>query len=349
MKTNITSIDLAKDSFQVCIFNPKTRQVVVNRAIPRHKLFAFLMNRHDLGLVVMEACSAAHYWARRVEAELNLPAFLISPQHVKPYRKGVKNDKNDALAIIDAYFSSKVRFVSIKTDEQLDHQALLREKELIDRSRTALSNQIRGLLAEKGIFIKPSVNALRQALPQLLEDHDSGLSTMFLALLRRLQERLMSLDHDVAEADKRLREIARSNEPCKRLMKIRGYGPQSALTIWAALGDGSMFKNGRDASANYGLVPKQFSTGGKPILGRITKRGDPAIRRVLVLGAYAVINTLGSKQDEFSCWLRALVERAGRKRAAVALANKNMRIGWAILNQWAHETDPQATTIRAAI
>ncbi len=341
MKPNITSIDLAKDSFQVCIFNPNTRKVVANRAIPRHKLFSFLMNRKDLGKVVMEACSAAHYWARRIEAELHLPVFLISPQHVKPFCKGVKNDKNDALAIIDAYNSSHVRFVTIKTDEQLDHQALLREKELMDRSRTALSNQIRGLLAEKGIFIKPSVNALRQELPVLLDDHQSGLSTMFVELLRRLQERLIRLDNDVAEADKRLRVIARSNEPCKRLMKVRGYGPQSALTIWTALGDGAMFKNGRAASANYGLVPKQFSTGGKPILGRITKRGDPAIRRVLVLGAYAVINKLGAKQDDFSCWLRALVERVGRKRAAVALANKNMRIGWAILNQLANETRTQ--------
>ena len=285
-------------------------------------------------LIGMEACASSHHWAR-ILSERGHTVKLIAPQFVKPYVKGNKYDANDAEAICEAVGRPNMRFVPIKTVEQQNIQALHRVRTELVRQRTAKVNQIRGLLGEYGIVARQGVAVLRKALPEILEDAENGLMSDFRALLSGLREDLVYLDERVRAQDQRMQALANSHQAARRLLTLRGVGPITATALVASLGDGHQFQRGRDASAWVGLVPGQHSSGGKEKLLGISKRGDAYLRTLLVHGARSVIQAAKGKEDSLSRWVQNLCTRRNKNIAAVALANKTMRMAWAILKSGA--------------
>jgi transposase len=283
----------------------------------------------------MEACASSHHWARTL-SELGHTVKLIAPQFVKPYVKGNKNDVNDAEAICEAVGRPIMRFVPIKTVEQQNIQALHRIRTEPVRQRTAKVNQIRGLLGEYGIVARQGVAVLRKALPEILEDAENGLMSDFRALLSGLREDLVYLDERVVTLDQAINTLAHSHVEARRLLKLRGVGPITATALIASLGDGHMFQRGRDASAWVGLVPGQHSSGGKDRLLGISKRGDVYLRTLLIHGARSAIKAAKDKEDSLSRWMQSLCSRRNKNIAAVALANKTMRMAWAMLKSGAN-------------
>ena len=283
-------------------------------------------------LIGMEACGSAHYWARELE-KMGHTVKLMAPQFVKPYVKSNKNDANDAEAICEAVARPTMRFVAIKTIEQQDIQAVHRIRSELVQQRTAKGNQIRGLLSEYGLVMGQRIEVLRKALPLLLEDAENGLTIDFRTLLEGLQQDLITLDERVDEMDKKIRLLASSNEDAKRLQQIPGIGPITATALIFAIGDGKQFKRGRDLAAWLGLTPSQHSSGGKDRLLGISKRGDAYLRTLLIHGARSVLRVAGNKEDPRSRWIQSLCGRRNKNIAAVALANKNARIVWALLTK----------------
>jgi len=281
-------------------------------------------------LVVMEACGGANYWAREIIA-LGHEVKLIAPQYVKPYVKGNKNDYNDAEAIAEAAQRPNMRFVPIKSIEQQDIQNFHRQRERIKKERTALVNQTRGLLAEYGVVIDKGVTAVRRELPLILEDAENGLSMLSREVFAELLEELRVLDERFTDSEKRIKALNRDNETCKRLEEILGIGPIGASATYAAAGDGKEFSNGRHYSAWVGLVPGQHSTGGKPVLLGISKRGNAYLRTLYIHGARSVLLHSATKQDSFSRWAQAVLKRRGHNKACVAVANKIARMAWVIM------------------
>ena len=327
---NITRIglDLAKSVFQVHAVDHKGH-CLFSRALKREKMMAFFQNLSPC-LIGMEACASSHFWARTLMS-MGHEVKLIAPQFVKPYVKGNKNDANDAEAICEAVSRPSMRFVPVKTVEQQDIQALHRIRQEQVRQRTALVNQIRGLLSEYGIVISRRVESLRNALPDILEDAENKLTADFRILLKGLQEDLMHLDDRIDTQDQAIKRLAQEHEGAKRLQQLRGIGPITATALIAAIGDGRQFARGRDAAAWCGLVPGQHSSGGKSKLLGISKRGDTYLRTLMIHGARAVLKTAQSKDDRLSQWLQKLCNRRNKNIAAVALANKTMRMAWALL------------------
>jgi transposase len=257
----------------------------------------------------------------------------MAPQFVKPYVKSNKNDANDAEAICEAVARPSMRFVAIKTIAQQDIQAVHRIRSELVQQRTAKVNQIRGLLTEYGIVVGRRIDAQRHALPLLLEDVDNGLTLDFRMLLKGLQQDLVTLDERVADLDKKIKTLASSNSDAKRLQQIPGIGPITATALVCAIGDGKQFKRGRDMAAWLGLTPRQHSSGGKGRLLGISKRGDAYLRTLLIHGGRSVLKVAAQKDDPRSCWLQNLCSRRNKNIAAVALANKNARIAWALLSK----------------
>ncbi|MGD8641982.1 MAG: IS110 family transposase, partial [Gammaproteobacteria bacterium] len=280
--------------------------------------------------VALEACSSAHYWGRELE-KLGHRVRLIPPCYVKRYVQGHKNDYNDALAIAEAVSRPKLRFVSIKRVEQQDEQTLHRLKTGVTRQRTQVCNQLRGLLAEYGIVIPVGISRLRNAIPQILEDGENGLTDCFRPLLNQGYQQLLELDQHIKHYDRQLAQMVKANEAAQRLMTIPGYGPVVSSVFLSAIGDGKAFRRGRDVSAYVGLVPRQHSSGDKPVLLGISKRGNRYLRGILIHGARAVVKAAVHKDDALSRWVNDLVRRRGKNKATVALANKLARIGWAVL------------------
>jgi transposase len=246
--------------------------------------------------------------------------------------KSNKNDANDAEAICEAVGRPTMRLVSVKTIAQQDLQAIHRIRSEVVRQRTAKVNQIRGLLAEYGIVVGRHVATLRRALPELLENAENGLSFDFRTLLDDLWQDLIRLDEREEEMSQKIHTLANSIPAAKRLQSIPGIGPMSATAIVCAVGDGKQFKRGRDLAAWLGLTPRQQSSGGKDRLLGISKRGDSYLRTLLIQGAKSVIKVVGNKTDPRSLWLQNLCTRKHKNTAAVALANKNARIAWALLS-----------------
>ena len=327
---NITRIglDLAKSVFQVHAVDHKGH-CLFSRALKREKMMAFFQNLSPC-LIGMEACASSHFWARTLMA-MGHEVKLIAPQFVKPYVKGNKNDANDAEAICEAVSRPTMRFVPVKTVEQQDIQALHRIRQEQVRQRTALVNQIRGLLSEYGIVISRRVESLRNALPDILEDAENKLTADFRILLKGLQEDLIHLDDRIGSQDQAIKRLAQEHEGAKRLQQLRGIGPITATALIAAIGDGRQFARGRDAAAWCGLVPGQHSSGGKSKLLGISKRGDTYLRTLMIHGARAVLRYPQNKDDRLSQWLQKLCNRRNKNIAAVALANKTMRMAWALL------------------
>ena len=329
MNIKRVGIDLAKQVFQVHGVDYQDK-VVLRKQLRRNQLLSYFATLPPC-LIGMEACGGAHHWARELQ-KLGHTVKLIAPQFVKPYVKSNKNDANDAEAICEAVGRPTMRFVSVKTVAQQDLQAIHRIRSELVRQRTAKVNQIRGFLAEYGLVVGRQVATLRRALPELLEDAENGLSFDFRALLEDLRQDLIRLDERVAEMDKKVHTLADSMPATKLLQSIPGIGPISATAIVCAVGDGKQFKRGRDLAAWLGLTPRQQSSGGKDRLLGISKRGDTYLRTLLIQGAKSVLKVVDKKTDPRSLWLQNLCARKHKNIAAVALANKNARIAWALLS-----------------
>lgn len=281
-------------------------------------------------LVGIEACGSSHYWSRELQKRGH-QVRLIAPQHVKPYVKGNKNDANDAAAICEAVSRPGMNFVATKTIKQQDMQATDRIHSELVKQRTAKSNQIRGLLAEYGIVVARQIGKLRRAIPEILEDAENGLTSQLRRLLSGLQADLIQLGNRAKEIKVQIQRQGSENEAAQRLQQIPGIGPITATALICTIGNGTQFQRGRDMAASIGLVPRQHSSGGKNRLLGISKRGNAHLRTLLIHGARAVLQATKHKDDPRSRWLKTLSERRNKNIAAVALANKNARIAWALL------------------
>ena len=321
-------LDLAKHVFQVHGVDERGK-VVLRKTLRRAAVSEFFANLPRC-LVGIEASNGAHYWAG-VLKELGHEARLISPQFVTPYVKSNKNDRNDAEAICEAVGRPSMRFVPPKSSEQLAIQAVHRIRRRLVADRVRLVNQVRGLLAEHGVVIARDISRLRRALAEICGRHDDGLNELVRALVRDVQEELTELDQRIASYDRRVRELYRASELCQRIGKVEGIGPVTATALVAAVGDRTCFRNGRQFAAWLGLVPKQRSSGGRARLFGISKRGDRYLRTLMIHGARAALGKAGNKQDPRSLWLNKMRERRHPNVVAVALANKNARIVWAML------------------
>lgn len=343
MKTNNTKnlntlgIDLAKNIFQLHGANEQGKTILQKR-LTRKKLMEFMVQLPKC-LIGMEACGGAHYWARKFR-ELGHEVKLMPPQHVKPYVKSNKNDKADAEAICEAVQRPNMRFVAIKEIPSQDLQSLHRIRSRLVKQRTALSNEMRGLLSEYGIVLGKSINKLKQELPLILENADNELSMGMRYCFQDLLEELKGLEKKISHYENCLKQVHINDERCQRIEKIPGVGIITATAMIPAIGNGKAFKNGRHFSAHLGLVPRQHSSGGKETLLGISKRGDSYLRTLLIHGARSVIRHVGEKQDKQSEWIRKKVEKRGFNRACVALANKNARVIWKLLST-GQEYDPK--------
>lgn len=323
-------MDLGKNTFHVFGVG-ESGSVVVKKKLRRRQVLEYFANLPPC-LVGMEACGSSHHWAREL-IKLGHEVKLISPQFVKPYVKGNKNDYNDAEGICEAVGRPNMRFVTVKAIEQQDLQGLHRIRQSVVKQRTALANQIRGLLGEYGIVMAQGIGQVRSRIPEILEDGENGLTDRFRGWLAELLEAFCALDERIQQYDQEIAREHAANAACKRLSTIPGVGPKSATAIVATYGDGKQFSDGRQFSASIGLVPRQHTTGDKPLLLGISKRGDKYIRTLLIHGARSVIYRIEGKTDSLSRWLQSLVARRGKNKAAVALANKNARIIWALLSR----------------
>jgi transposase len=328
MNCTTLGIDLAKQVFQLHGID-EHGHVVVQKRVTRAKLRATIAQLPPCG-IGMEACSSAQYWARELQ-QLGHTVKLISPQFVKPYVKGNKNDSRDAEAICEAVSRPHRRFVPLKTVESQDIQASHRMRSRVVKERTALVNQIRGLLAERGIVIAQGITRLRKQLPVIVEDEGKALTSLSREVMRELYEELVALDERITRADHLSKRVFADNESCQKLAKIEGGGPVVATALVAAVGNAKEFTNGRHLAAWLGLVPRQCSSGGKERLLGISKRGDRYLRTLLIHGARATVHRARRKSDARSRWILSLEQRRGKNIATVAIANKNARIAWALL------------------
>lgn len=332
---NILGIDLAKNIFHICIMN-RFGKVKRRAKVKRSNLVDYVV-KHCEGVVAMEACGGANYFARKFE-EIGFEVRQIPAQFVKKYVKSIKNDHVDAEAICEAASRGEMRFVSTKSEEQQDIQSLHRIRERLVRQRTAIVNETRGLLLEYGIVIAKGINNLRSTLHSVIEKHSPNHSNLWKETFLSLYEEFKELEERIKHYDKRLNAICATNKTCKRLIKVNGIGVLTATALVADVANPKDFKNGRQFSASLGLTPRQNSTGGRQILGSITKRGDKYIRKLLFQGAssFAISIINKHKQDKelnlTEKWFLALYNKKGRKKAVVALANKTARKLWHVLN-----------------
>ena len=336
MKVTLIGIDLAKNIFQVCGVNQAGKRIF-NRQVRRTKLIELLIQHPD-ATIAMEACSGSNYWGRELQ-QRGFQVMLIPPQHVKPFVKGNKNDRNDALAITEAAKRPNLRCVEPRTVAQTDMIQVHRVLDRLIHQRTALINQIRGLLSEYGIVISRGKEKLLAALPDLLEDAENGLSSSSRALYQAMVDEWRQINQAIDRVEKVLKGQAKADEAAQRLMKMKGVAERIATATIAQVGNGHGYQNGRHFAANLGLVPKVYSSGGKQRLGGITKRGNHYLRRMLIQGAWSVIRNVDRNDDRMSCWARQLIERRGKHKAVVAVANKMARIIWSMLY---HQTEFRA-------
>jgi transposase len=325
---HVLGIDMAKHVFHA-VGMDDTGKIVLRKRWSRHDLIPFVA-KLPMVLIGIEACGGAHYWARRFRA-YGHEVKLRAPQFVQPYVKANKNDSREAEAIAEAVTRPTMRFVPIKAVDQQDSQALHRVRERLRGERTALVNEVHGLMHEYGIVRPKGVSKFRQAVVGQLESEKDKLTPLSQEMFWKLVEEFAALEEQLAYYQEKLEALATTHPECQRLMTIPGIGPLSATALVAAVSDASAFKNGRQFAAWLGLVPRQHSTGGKERLLGISKRGDSYLRKLLIHGARATMRWGGRKTDRRSQWIRQLSERRGKNRTAVALANKNARIVWALL------------------
>jgi transposase len=321
-------IDVAKNVFQLHGVDARGR-AVLSRRVKRNQLLHAVASLPPC-VIGMEACASAHHWGRAFE-QLGHTVKLMSPKYVKPYVKTNKNDGRDAEAICEAVSRPTMRFVAIKTVDQADLQAVHRTRSLLIKTRTALINQIRGLLGEYGLVMARSPEQVRPALVELLDDEQAGLTPFARETFSELYEQLVELEQRIAKVNQRLDRVFRAHPVCRKLAAVPGIGPLTATALLAAVSRPHVFQNGRHLAAWLGLVPRQFSSGGHARLGGLSKRGNRYVRTLLIHGARAVVQRAERRTDTQGRWLCALKHRKGTNVAAVALANKNARVIWALL------------------
>lgn len=332
MNNTTIAIDIAKSSFHAVKLHQSNVQT--DKAFTRQKLKVWLTKQKP-SHVIIEACGSAHYWARYAQSAGHT-AQLIAPKHVTPYRQGHKTDKNDALAIAIAGQQPKMKSVAIKTVEQQGLQSIDRIRQHITDNQTAVSNMIRGLLAEFGICFAKGLSAFKENIPDILEDAENELPHAFRAQVSMMYQAFLDAESHLKQVNKQLEALINQQAPCKKLMKLEGIGPINALNLFLTLGEkGESFQHGREASACIGLTPKQYSTGGITILGGIGKKaGNKRLRSNLIQGALAVVKVVDkrSPKNTKEQWIKNLIDHKGTRRAAVALANKTVRTAWSMLH-----------------
>jgi len=329
MKITTVGIDLAKNVFQVHAVNEVGKKVF-NKQLRREQM-AEVFAQLPPCLVGMEACGSAHHWARKLTS-FGHTVRLMAPQFVKPYVKSNKNDMADAEAICEAVARPNMRFVPIKDVEQQSVITLHRVRQGFVKDRTACSNRIRGLMAEFGLVIPQGIANVAKRVPELIEDASNELTGMFRQMIDRLLQHMLALDRQVDETEALIKAWHRQSKASRKLEAIPGIGPITASALVASIGDANNFDNARQLAAWLGLVPRQHSSGGKNNLLGISKRGDAYLRTLLIHGARSVIYAR-QKSPEKAGWLDQLLERKKLNVTAVALANKNARIVWALLTK----------------
>ena len=327
MNTNTIGLDIAKTVFHIVCLNRYGKQLS-KKKLRRGQLLAYFANIPPC-TIAMEGCASSYYWQREL-IKLGHRVKLLPTQHVKAHLRGNKNDYNDALAIAEASRVPELREVTPKTIEQQSMQALHRLRQRTVDDRTALCNQLRGILAEFGIIFNQGISTLRKSIPSVLEDAENELSYTFREALALKYQQLCELEALDKELKQLIDRASQSHQEIELLQSIPGYGPILASSFYSVIGDGRSFSKGRDVGAAVGVVPRQHSTGGKTVLLGISKRGDSYLRKMLINGARSVVNHAHKKEDALSVWVTRLVEKKGRNKATVALANKLARIAWAV-------------------
>jgi len=327
-KISTVGLDIAKNVFQVHGVGDDG-EVIVRRQLKRSRVLSFFKKLPPC-LIGIEACATSHHWAREL-VDLGHEVKLMSPRYVKPYVKRSKNDAADAEAICEAVTRPTMRFVPIKTPEQQSVLMIHRTRQLFVRQRTMLINSIRAHMAEYGIVAGVGRNGVEALMVVIAKGEDDRIPPEARICLMALAAQLDLMKQQIVDSDRRILEWHRSNELSRRLEAIPGIGPLIASALVASIPDPHAFRSGRDLSAWIGLVPKQNSTGGKERLGSITKAGKQYLRKMLVIGAMAVIKRAKQLGHTRYPWLAPLMERRSIKVAAVALANKNARIVWAMM------------------
>jgi transposase len=327
MEVRVIGIDIAKRYFQVHGIDD-AGNVVLRRKLGRDA-FLKLIGALSPCVVGMEAGSGAHHWARQI-AQLGHHVRLMAPQFVRPYVKTNKNDAADAEACCEAVQRPGMRFVPIKTIEQQTAMALHRVRDHLVRQRTATINALRGHLAEYGVVAPLMRTGLKQLFDLVLDEEDGSVTTELKPVLRMLVDEIQAVDVRIAELDRRMKDAARTNEACRRLVEVPGIGPLIATAIVTAVPDDQRFSSGRHFAAWVGLTPKQHSSGGKERLLGISKRGDAYLRRQLVNGARSLVRIASGRTGHLWNWINSLMSRRAFNVVTVAVANKLARIVWAI-------------------
>ena len=328
MEIRTLGIDLGKTSFHVVGFDAHGH-VVTRRRFSRTQLVRFVAQRPPC-LIGMEACGGAHHVGRQLQA-LGHNVRLMPPQYVRPFVKAQKNDYLDTEARGEAVQRPTMRFVPLKTVDQLDLQALHRVRDRLVGRRTGVINQLQAFSLERGMTPRAGRRTLARALPVILEEVEQALSPAMRRLLECLRHEWAELDRTIKDATTEIEAIAESDGACQRLTTIPGIGPLGATALVAAVDDGSAFAKGRDLAVWLGLVPRQYTTGGKPRLLGISKRGNPYVRRLLIHGARSARMYLNRSRHGLGRWLDALEQRRHANVVTEALANKLARIAWAVL------------------
>lgn len=329
MQIAVLGIDLGKNSCSVVGLNANG-SVVLRRRLHRDGVVK-LASRLARCVMAMEACCGAHHLGRTLH-EQGHEVRLMSPEYVRPYVKAQKNDDRDAEAIAEAATRPTMRFVELKTEDQLDMQSLHRARDRLVGERTALINQLRAFLFERGIIVPQGRHKLERHIETLLDAQEVSLSRRTRVLIEDQQAEWRELDRRIRAFDEEFALQARTDETARLLTTIPGIGPLNATALVAAIGSAETFKHGRDLAAWLGLVPKQMTTGGKPKLLGISKRGNVYLRKILIHGARAAVLRVKRDRALFGAWLDALDSRAPKNVVIVAMANKLARIAWAVLS-----------------
>ena len=328
MNSKTIGLDIAKSIFHLVCLDQYGNQLF-KKKLRRAQLLSYFANLETC-IIAIEGCGSSYYWQREL-TKLGHTVKLLPTQHVKAYRRGNKNDYNDALAIAETSRVPTIREVTTKTIDQQSMQTLHRLRETAVKDRTRLGNQIRGSLSEFGIIFAQGLNRIREGLYSVLEDANNDLPHTLRAALALKHKQLTELDEQVDELGCLIKEAGADQIQVDLLQSIPGYGEILSTSFYSVIGDGKAFAKGRDVSASLGIVPKQHSSGDRDNLLGISKRGDKYLRKMLVNGARAVVNHAHKKDDALSVWVTSLVERRGKNKATVALANKLARIGWAVI------------------
>jgi transposase len=329
MNVKVLGIDIAKTVFQLHGVDGHGKAVLKKR-LSRDQLTRFVSNLPQC-CIVMEACGGANYWARVFQRNGHT-VKLISPQFVKPFVKTNKNDANDAGAIVEAASRPSMNFVPIKQVDQQDIQSIHRVRNRIVKNRTALINEIRGLLLEYGLIVAPGVTRVKHSLFAIIADRANELTPLSRDCMQDLFDELVEIEAQSKRLDKKIRQLCKQNDTCCRLLTIPGVGELTATAMVAAVPNANEFTNGRHMAAWLGLVPRQSSSGHKQVLLSISKRGDRYLRTLLIHGARSALSHYKNTDSDYGRWLTTKKEKLNFNKAAVALANKNARIIWSLLN-----------------